>query len=303
MMENQQDVFVIPEKSKSGSGWERLSSTEFSERYKQQGKSYSINPVTYLGSLYKAIIKEIGSFIGSYVFIKTLLWDLPFRKPKLVVDSLAISSPEQKKYYQDKLNEYAPIIVFFNTLSKVIGNKQADRLIAHSILPFVLQMMHSKFSPIENLDSIEKYLQQTRNYLGNEWESDKGFSGDVYISKDKTELWFHMTRCAPMQMLKAYGLPFTATAFCMCDHITYHTLFPNLIFRRCHNLVTDKYCDLEFRIRKPFDPIIDEGNYVDCGRDCEVRELVRVWEEKAKVMFFGSKDTWETYADRFFSQE
>jgi hypothetical protein len=43
--------------------------------------------------------------------------------------------------------------------------------------------MNSKYSPVENMASIEIFLQQTRNYLGREWEKDKGFSGDVYHFK------------------------------------------------------------------------------------------------------------------------
>lgn len=251
-------------------------------------------------SLNREIIKEMGKLKGNSLFIKTILWDLTFNKPKLEIDKFDITSKEQKKFYVDKLREYAPIIIFYQTLSKAIGQKRADRLIAHAMLPLVLEMMNSKYTPVENMDSIEIFLQQTRNYLGSEWEQDKGFSGDVYISKDKTELWFHITRCVPMQMLRVYGLHFTATAFCMCDHITYHTLFPNLIFRRCHNLASgDRFCDLEFRIRNETDPIMNEDNYADCCRDPEMRELVREWEEKAKEMFFGSKQEWDKYANRF----
>jgi hypothetical protein len=293
--------FKIPTQSKSGSEWESYSFDEFSNRYRQENKSYGLNPILFLRSLFREIVREVGILKGSVLILRTLVWDWLFNKPRWRPEEFDIVSTEQETFYKEKFNEFLPLIIFYRSLGRMVGNERADRLLADSTLPLVLNMMNSIYSPIEKLESIDLFLQQTRNYLGSEWEEGKGFSGDVYIANDKSELWFHVTRCAPMQILRGYGLHFLATAYCMCDHITYHTLFPNMIFRRCHNLASgDPYCDLEFRIRKKSDPIMDEDYYADCGRDPEMRAFVWDWEEKAKVMFFGSVEKWQVYANQFF---
>ena len=301
MNQSIEQSFKIPVQSKSGSGWESYSFNEFSHRYRQENKSYGLNPILFLRSLFREIYKEVGILKGSVLILRTLAWDWLFNKPRWRPEKFDIISTDQGGFYKKKFNEFLPLMLFYRSLGKMVGNERAERLLADSTLPLVLKMMYSIYSPIENMSSIELFLQQTRNYLGSEWEEDKGFSGDVYLANDKSELWFHVTRCAPMQILREYGLHFLATAYCMCDHITYHTLFPNLIFRRCHNLASgDPYCDLEFRIRKKSDPNMDEDNYADCGRDPEMRAFVWDWEQKAKVLFFGSIEKWLVYANQLF---
>jgi hypothetical protein len=121
------------------------------------------------------------------------------------------------------------------------------------MVPVVLDMMKTKYHPVENIDSVEVWLRQARSYLGEEIEKDMGFDGTLYLAEDKSELRLHVTRCVNMQMLREYGLTYTAAALCMCDHITYHTVFPNLVFKRTHTLaIGDKFCDheFEFRIKK-----------------------------------------------------
>jgi hypothetical protein len=152
------------------------------------------------------------------------------------------------------------------------------------MVPVVLDMMKSKYHPVTNIESVEVWLKQARNYLGIEIEKDKGFTGTMYLAQDKSELRFHVSRCAPMQILREYGLVYTASALCMCDHITYHTIFPNLIFKRTHTLAMgDKFCDHEFRLRTNDDPILNEEWYSDCARDPEIRQFVREWEDKARL--------------------
>lgn len=243
----------------------------------------------------------MGTVKGSSLFLRTIMWDLTMNRPGWLPEKFDLVSTEQGNFYLQKFKELLPLIVFYKALGRVMGTEGADRLLAYATLPLVLEMMNSKYTPVQDMGSIEIFLEQTRDYLGREWEEGKGFCGCVYLAKDRSELWFHVTRCAPMQILREYGLRFTATAFCMCDHITYHTLFPNLIFKRSHNLASgDDFCDLEFRVREKTDPIMDEENYSDCGRDPEMRELVREWEEKGKEMFFGSKEEWQKYASQFW---
>ena len=295
----QKEGFTIQDRSETGREWEAFTFEQWALKLKEEGKPYKISAIRYMRSLLTEIFHQKGIKKGSFVFIKTLIWNCVFNKPHWAPDKFNISSRTQEDYYRNKFYEYKPIIVFFETLAKEIGEKKADRLIPKTMIPIVLDMMKSKYQPVESIHSVESWLSQARNYLGGEIEKDKGFSGTIFLAKDKSELRFHVTRCAPMQMLRAYGLGYTASALCMCDHITYHTVFPNLIFKRSHALaIGDDFCDHESRIRKESDPIQDEDNYSDCGRDHEFRELVREWEEKAKILFFGSQEAWEEYAKR-----
>jgi hypothetical protein len=43
-------------------------------------------------------------------------------------------------------------------------------------------------------------LEQARDYLGTEIEKDKGFEGEIYLAKDKSEMRFHVTRCATVKL-------------------------------------------------------------------------------------------------------
>ena len=195
-------------------------------------------------------------------------------------------------------------IIFFYHLKKEMNIKEADRYMTDQMLPIILDMWKSMFQPVKNIDSVEVWLKQARDYLGTEIEKDKGFDGEIFLAKDKSEMRFHVTRCATVQIIREYGLKYTAAALCMGDHITYHTVFPNLIFKRSHSLsVGDSFCDHEFRLRTKKDPIMDEGNYGDCYKIEGMRELVREWEEKAKVDLFGSKEKWTEYANQYFIKE
>ncbi|MDC7125096.1 MAG: hypothetical protein PQJ46_05995 [Spirochaetales bacterium] len=47
---------------------------------------------------------------------------------------------------------------------------------------------------------------------------------------------------------------------------------------------------------------MDEQNYGDCYRLPGLRELVREWEEEAKIMFFESKEKRFEYAKKYFPE-
>jgi hypothetical protein len=280
------DTFILPEKSKSESLWESCTFEQLASKLPLRGKAYKVKNFSYLFSLYKEIVRSLGNGKGSLIFFKVIIWDIFFNRPKWFPDRFHIENNTQENFYNNKFKEYRPVITFFQVLTKTMGEKSADRLIAKTMVPVVLEMMQSKYHSVQNIDSVEIWLGQARDYLGKEIEKDKGFSGTIHIARDKSELRFHVTRCAPMQILREYGMIYTAAALCMCDHITYHTVFPNLIFKRTHTLaIGDDFCDHEFRIRKESDPIIDEDNYSDCNRDPEIRELVREWEEKQKIRY------------------
>lgn len=298
------DDFSIAKSSKTGSEWEVFTFEQLASKIPFDGKPYKVKFLRYLKSLCKIIVRYLGARAGLLLFLRIILFDLVFKKPVWDKSKFDIFSKAQEDFYKKKYCENIPIIVFYYAIAKKIGNDEADRLIAETMVPVVLDMMKSKYHPVANIESVEVWLKQARNYLGIEIEKDKGFQGTIYLAQDKRELRFHVTRCAPMQILRAYGLIYTASALCMCDHISYHTVFPNLIFKRTHTLAMgDNYCDHEFQVRNSDDPILNDECYSDCARDPEIRQFVREWEEKAKEVFFGSKEDWEKYAKKTLNHE
>jgi hypothetical protein len=108
---------------------------------------------------------------------------------------------------------------------------------------------------------------QATGYLGENIRKDKGFKGTVYLAKDRSEMRFHATKCCHIQILREFGLRYTAAAACMGDHVTCGTVFPNVIFKRSHAIsVGDEFCDHEFRVRSEVDPKADESSHGDAHR-------------------------------------
>lgn len=293
---------IIPDTSDSGSSWKHITFEEFAALFKQDGDPYKLNVAQIIYELYKETIKKIGFLKGTKVFLKSVLWDSIFNQPIWEPDRFNIDTKERHDFYYAKFKEYMLFIIYFRNLGMIIGPKEADHFMADQMLPITLLMMKSRFSPKKDILTVEEWLKQARNYLGDEIEKNKGFQGEIFIAEDKSEMRFHITRCATTRIVSAYGLTYTAALLCMGDHITYHTVFPNLIFKRSHSLtVGDDYCDHTFRLRTDKDPVMDEENYGDCYRIPGLRETVREWEEEAKVLFFGSKEKWNDYARRYFT--
>ncbi len=291
-------AFSITDRSESGAEWETLSFEQWASRMHSESKPYKIKPLNYLRSVKKEFIQKLGVKKGASIFYKAILWDFLFKKPQWASEKFNLTSKRQEMFYRKKFNENLPVIVLFQALVREIGEREADRIIANTLVPIVLDMMKTKYHPVENIDSVEVWLRQARSYLGEEIKKDTGFDGTLYLAADKSELRLHVTRCVNMEMLREYGLTYTAAALCMCDHITYHTVFPNLVFKRTHTLaIGDTFCDHEFRIKKSMKPDHDEDDYSDCNRSA-IREFVREWEEKAKELMFGSREEWEKYAAR-----
>jgi hypothetical protein len=295
-----EEAFSIPHRSESGSEWESFSFEQWGTRMQSEGKPYKIKPLLYLRSVKREFTDKLGVKKGKQLFYKAILWDLIFKKPRWAPEKFNFSSKRQEMFYRKKFQENLPVVVLFNALKRVIGEKEADKIMANTMVPVALNMMKTKYHPVENIDSVEVWFTQARSYLGEEVEKDKGFDGTVYLAEDKSELKLHVTRCINIEVLRAYGLFFTAKALCMCDHITYHTIFPNLTFKRSHTIaIGDKFCDHEFRVKQSMKPH-DEDDYTDCNRS-GIREYVREWEDKAKEMMFGSREEWEKYVVRCFS--
>jgi len=272
-------VFSITDSSESGAEWETLSFEQWASRMHSESKPYKIKPLNYLRAVKQEFIQNLGVKKGKSIFYKAIVWDFLFKKPQWAPEKFNLTSKRQEMFYRKRFNENLPVIVLFQALSREIGEREADRIIANTMVPVVLDMMKTKYHPVENIDSMEVWLRQARSYLGEEIRKDTGFDGTLYLAEDKSELRLHVTRCVNMEMLREY-------------------VFPNLVFKRTHTLaIGDKFCDHEFRIKKNVIPDHDEDDYSDCNRS-GMREFVREWEEKAKELMFGSREEWEKYSAR-----
>lgn len=295
------DAFSIPDNSESGSKWEAFSFLQWAKRMPSESRPYKIKPLMYLRSVYREYLQILGVKRGRGLFFRAMLWDCLFNRPQWMPDRFKLYGKNQEMFYRKKFNANLTVLVFFRALAGKIGTADADRIIANTLVPIVLDMMKTKYDPVEKIDSVETWLKQARGYLGREIEENSGFDGTLYLSDDKSELRLHVTRCVNMEILREYGLIYTAAALCMCDHVTYHTVFPNLVFKRSHNLaIGDKFCDHEIRIKTDNKPSHDENDYSDCIR-AGLREFVREWEDKSKAKIFGSLEEWEAYAERSYS--
>lgn len=292
----------IPEYARSGSAWEKFTFDAFASNWEMRGEPYKVDVLEILFQLLRGFSKKFGLVKGVSLMLKSLVWDMVFNQPAWMPEKFNIRNQTQAAFYRTKFNEYKIFFVLFNNLKKVLKTEEADHFLAEQILPIILDMMAARFYPVADIDSVEVWLKQARGYLGEEIEEGKGFEGDIYLATDRSEMRFHVTRCATVQLIREYGLRFSAAAFCMADHITYHTFFPNLIFKRSHSLsVGDAFCDHEFRLRTKSDAMMSEENYGDCARVEGMRDLVSKWEDKAKEMYFGDQDKWMDYAGNYFS--
>ena len=264
---------------------------------------YSVSVFKALLKFFAAVNKRVGIYSSARIIFKSLFYDPIFSQLKWQPGLFQLNNQTQEKHFKKTFNQFRLFIVIFNHLKKILGEETADRFIAGQMAPFILAAMKGNFHPVQEIDTVEVWLKQAISYLGDEIKKDRGIEGELYIASDKKSMKFHVTKCANVQILRAYGLKYTAAIICMCDHVTYHTVFPNLIFKRTNCLgVGSDYCDHVFKLRTKDDPVIDEENYGDCYKARGIREMVWKLEEEAKVLHFGSKDKWDEYAKEYFGK-
>ncbi len=263
-----------------------------------KGEKFKLDIINMMKVVYKGLKDEFGTLTAISLISKSFLVDMLFNKPEWHPEWFDINNEAQAKFFKAKFNENIPLITLFENIKKRRSTKKADVIIAKLCPAFVLPSMSKSFKPVKTFSKVQDWIHQAVWYLDEALEPDKGFEGDVYISKDNKEARFHVTKCAPIQICHRYGLEVTSAYLCMCDHITYHTVFPNMTFNRqnCFGVGCD-HCDHILRVKPVGVTAHDEEDYGDAYKVEGGREFVREWEEKAKVIMFGSVEEWEKYRD------
>jgi hypothetical protein len=112
------DAFSIDQRSKTGSDWEVFTFEQLALRIPFNGKPYKVDSLRYLRSLYTTIVRYLGKRAGLLLFVKVIVFDLLFNKPKWDKSKFDISSKEQEDFYRKKYNENIPVIAFYYALAK-----------------------------------------------------------------------------------------------------------------------------------------------------------------------------------------
>ncbi|MCP4136191.1 MAG: L-2-amino-thiazoline-4-carboxylic acid hydrolase [bacterium] len=232
----------------------------------------------YLGSMkaiFTALRKGTNFFKGSWIFLRSILWDSVFNKPVWHPEYFNLKSSAEEEFFKMIFKEFSLVITMFNSLKKSVGTEKADEVMGLAAIPITLPYLKQEFHPIENLTDILDVIRQLSNYLADYVGEEKGFEGKWFISDDRTEARLHVSKCAYIQVLKAYGLKSYAAFTCLADHVEFDSDFPNMVFCRKQTIgVGDSYCDHVFRIRTPEDCAVDEENYEDCYKIKGGREAV-----------------------------
>ncbi len=295
-MDTIQDQFSISKQPRSGCRWEKNEFAEIRSPRVKKTKSFFLLEV--IASLFQSLQKELGIFGVFWLFLKASTVGYLFYSPKWHPEYFRYERENQEKYYKECYDHSKFFIIVLNVLARKHGEKEADRILADSIMPCTLAYMKQTYQPVENCTSIEPWWEQSVDYIGDMPENNQGLDGTVYIAEDRSELKWHTEKCAHAEVFWAYGLKRMVSCMCMGDHITFHTLFPGMIFKRTSCIGTgDSFCDHYARMKTSEDIGNQESQYGDCHHFEGGREYVRYWEEYAKGYFFGSKEKWQRFAD------
>ncbi len=300
-MNNNQELFSISERTESGCKWQKKQFSEIRSLRVTTCKSFFIPEVMTL--FLKSLQEKLGKMVGFWIFLRASTIGFIFNRPKWHSEYFAIANKKQESFYKHCFKKSMFLFIIFNILKKKHGAKEADKIIADSLMPCTLAYMKMTYKPVKDWPQLEAWWEQSVDYIGDMPEDNQGLDGTVYIAEDKSELKWHTVKCAHAEVLMAYGLKRTTACMCMADHITYHTLFPGIVFKRNNCIgVGHPFCDHHARVKKPEDIGNEEIQYGDCLKFEGGREYVRYWEEYAKSYFFKDKKEWKRYADRIYDK-
>ncbi|MBT6338589.1 MAG: hypothetical protein HOJ48_04765 [Desulfobacula sp.] len=296
-MKNDQDQFSITERPLSGCQWMLKEFAEIRSPRVKKTQSFLIPEV--LGLLYKSLRKELGKSRAFRLVLRTSTMGYVFNRPLWHPEYFKLTDKKQEMFYKNIFKKAMLYFIMFNLLKKEHGDEKADKIIANIINPATIAYMKRVYRPVGKCTTIEPWWEQSVDYIADLPEDNQGLEGTVYMAEDLSELKWHNIRCATAEVFRAYGLKLTMSHMCMTDHITYHTFFPGLMFKRTSCIgVGDAFCDHHAWVKTPDDMGKEEVQYGDCDHFEGGREYVRYWEEYAKGYLFGSKEKWQRYAEK-----
>jgi hypothetical protein len=204
----------------------------------------------------------------------------PSDKPAWHPERFNLKSEAEAQFFEKIFREFLMLITLFNKLKRLYGEEVADRVTGKMAIPMAVPYLRQAFHPVDNLDTILPVLQQLSNYLKAYIGENRAFEGHAFISDDRTELRLFVTKCAYIQVLRAYGLRAFAAKSCLADHVVFDTVLPDMIFSRKHTIgVGDAFCDHVMRLPLPDDKERDPARYEDCDKIPDGMDEVLRWED------------------------
>lgn len=298
-MNKNQEKFSISERPMSGCKWKK---NEFADiRSKRVTKTNSFTTPEVLVLFLRSLQNQLGKSRGFWIFFRASTIGFIFNKPKWHPEYFNLTSKKQEELYKTVFKKATFFFILFDILKVKYGEVKADETIAKVINPATLSYMKKVYKPVENCRGIGSWWEQSVDYIGDLPEDNLGLDGAVYLAEDMSEIKWHTTRCATAEVFRAYGLKLTMSHMCMTDHITYHTFFPGVMFKRTNCIgAGDTFCDHHAWTKLVQDVGNEETQYGDCDHFDGGYEYVRYWEKYAKSYLFGSLEEWQKYADNIY---
>ena len=228
-------------------------------------------------ALAKSLSRETGALKGLGLIWRSNSWDMIANKPEWHPEYFEFEDGEEEEVYRKYFNLLTPTIILYNNLKRQYGEYLADEIMANMAIPVTIAFYPVGLAPDDKTD-----IDQWRQSVADAWGS-KAYTCTQWVSEDRTEYRIRWTKCAPIMILKAYGLHSYAGNMCMTDHVLFDCLMPEVIFSRAHAIgAGDSYCDHIIRLPLSEDDRKVEDDYAYCYKVKGGREAVRHWEEVYK---------------------
>ncbi|QTL97891.1 hypothetical protein GM661_07805 [Iocasia frigidifontis] len=196
----------------------------------QNGAMDSVAQLDIMKGMKHILNDEIGSMKATSILLKAFLWDPIFNKPGWKPELFDLPNEEVRQTYEKKFKDLTPFICLFNRLKKNYRMEQVQIIIAKLSVPASVPYLAKTFKPNPDIKDIDKFRQDMTDYLG----KGTGFEWTEKVSADKKEVIYKFTRCAYIEILRAYGMEYAASMACYCDPIIFDNCTPELYFKRDH---------------------------------------------------------------------
>lgn len=229
-------------------------------------------------ALSKSLFRETGALKGLGLISRSNTWDMMANKPEWHPEYFEFEDKKEEEIFKKYFDLQTPMIILYDNLRRKYGEYLADEITANIAIPVQLAFYLMVAIFPEDKTDIDQIRQAVANAFGS-----KAYKCTELVSEDKTEYRMRWTKCAPMMILRAYGMHTYTENACLVDHIVFDCLAPEVIFSRTHTIGGgDSYCDHAIRLPLREDDKKVEDDYADCMKVKGGREAVRHWEEVYK---------------------
>jgi hypothetical protein len=266
---------VMDDYSKSGS---KLEEVEGLKPRVEQGVPTISWPA--VKALTKSLFRGTGALKGLGLLIRSNTWDMIANKPEWHPEYFEFSDEEEEEMFKKVFDVLTPTIILYDNLKRRYGEYLADEITANMAIPIQLAFYPKLFPFPEDRADIDQWRQAGADAFSNK----KAYECREWVSEDRTEYHMRWTKCAPMMILRAYGMHSYAGNTCLADHVVFDCLVPEVIFSRAHTIgLGDSYCDHVMRLPLSEDDKKEEADYADCDKvKFGGRSAVEHWKEVYK---------------------